>query len=114
MKISKKKILLGIPIILISLEIYLGIIFGYFVAKFFSGKQSGVQGKIKSFFLNIGNYRLHLHHWLLGLGTLISVTAFNLSLPFSRFSLGFFGGMVFQGIYCYSDWYQILIRRKRY
>jgi len=32
--------------------------------------------------------------------------------PFSDLFYGFFGGIVFHGIYCYRDWYRILALRR--
>lgn len=110
MRVSKK-FLLSTPLALISLQIYFGIIFGYFFGKFLSGKKSGQSGKIKSINLHIGNYKLHLHHWLLSLGILIFNFLTSFSPPFPQFSLSFFGGLMIQGILCYPDWHKILIRR---
>ncbi len=109
--IKKSKVLLGLPLALVSLEIYFGTLLGYFITKFFSGKQTGSPGKIKSLAFNIGDYRLHLHHWLLGLIVLI-FAIWHQFLPFSHFSFGFLGGLIFQGIFCYSDWRRILTKEK--
>lgn len=111
MKISKKKILLGVPIALISLELYFGVLFGYLLGRVLSGKEAGQKGKIKSLVFNIGNQRLHLHHWLYGLGVLISAVWYSF-LPFPQFSFGFLGGLIFQGISCYPDWRQVLTKQK--
>ena len=105
-----KKFLLSIPVALISLEIYLGIIFGYFLGKFLSGKKTGQPGVIRSIILNFGSYKLHLHHWVLSSGILIFSFLTSFSLPFSQFSLSFLSGFAIQGIICYSDWHKILIR----
>jgi hypothetical protein len=109
-KLIKPKFFLGIPLALFSLEIYFGALFGYLIAKSLSGKQPGQPGKIKSLAFNIGKYKLHLHHWLLGLGILISAIWYQF-LPFPQFSFGFLGGVVFQGIFSYPDWHRILIKK---
>lgn len=106
-KISKK-FLLSIPLILISLQIFLGIILGYLLGKALSGKNTGRSGTIKSIVLNVGNYKLHLHHWLLSLGILILNLLSNLSFP--QFFLSFLGGLMIQGIFCYPDWHKILVK----
>lgn len=106
-----KKFLLSIPVALISFEIYLGIIFGYFLGKFISGKKPGERGLIKSIVINFGNRKLHLHHWLLSLGILLSNFWTSFSLPFPQFSLSFLGGLMIQGIICYPDWHRIFIRK---
>ena len=106
-----KKFLLSIPIALISLEIYFGIILGYFFGRFIAGKKPGQRGLIKSIVIKFGSYRLHLHHWLLSLGILISNLAISFFIPFPQFSLSFLGGLMIQGIICYPDWNRILIRQ---
>ncbi|OIO74974.1 MAG: hypothetical protein AUJ85_04340 [Elusimicrobia bacterium CG1_02_37_114] len=105
MKISKPKILLGIPIALLSLEAYIGILFGYFFANFFSKI-------LPSFSFNIKNYRLHVHHWFMGTIAVMLTIFLNLSPLIRPISLGFFGGVIFQGISSYPDWHKILIRVK--
>lgn len=107
-----KKIFLSLPVALISLEIYFGIVFGYFLGKFISGKKPGENGLIKSIVINFGNYKLHLHHWSLSLGILLSNFLVSFYLPFPQFSLSFLGGLMLQGIICYPDWHRILIRKQ--
>lgn len=107
-KIIKSKIIfLGIPFALISLEIYFGILFGYLMSRVFAGKQTGQQGLLKSLTFQVGKYRLHLHHWLIGVGVFIS-GIWYLTLPFPQFSFGFLGGCIYHGIFSYSDWHKII------
>ena len=112
-KFVKPKFLLGIAIALISLELYLGVLFGYFLGKFLSAKKTGQENKwgIKSIVLHIGRWKLHLHHWFYGLGILTSLFFLNLSLP--QFSYGFLGGLIFQGIISYPDWYKVLVKIRK-
>jgi len=105
MKIFKKsKIILGTPVALFSVEIFLGMVFGYLFANFFSPR-------IKSITFNFGKYKFHLHHWLLFLSVLPFYLTYKF-LPFLpyEFTSGFLGGLIFQGISCYNDWYKILVR----
>lgn len=104
MKILKSKIFLSFPLALLSLEIYLGSLLGFFSFKLFTGK-------IPSLAFNVGSYRLHFHHWLYGSAILIPALYYNF-LPFPQFSLGFLGGVIFQGIYCYRDWYRVIVKQK--
>jgi len=108
---NKKGIGLTIALALISLELGLGIIFGYFTARLLAGKKAGQQGIIKSLALQIGNYKLHLHHWLLSLGVLVFAFFFNLF--HFHFFYGFIGGWVIQGVFSYKDWKKILIKRSK-
>lgn len=112
-KFIKPKAFLSIPVALISLELCFGVLAGYFITKYFSGPDTGKKGKIKSIIFPVGKYRLHLHHWILASGALVSAVTLNYFPVLSSFSLGFFGGMAFQGIACYSDWHRILIRKKQ-
>jgi MFS family permease len=106
---NKKGIGLTIALTLISLQLGLGIILGYFTARFLAGKKTGQPGIIKSLAFQIGDYRLHLHHWLLSLGVLVFALLFNLF--YSHFFYGFIGGWVIQGIFSYKDWKKILIKK---
>lgn len=105
-----KKFLLSIPLALISLEIYLGIVLGYFFGKFFAGKYDGRQ-RIRSIIFNLGNYRLHLHHWLISLVILISALFYNLFPFFSQLFFGILGGLIIQDLHLDSDWHKILIKK---
>jgi len=105
-----KKSFLAIPIALISLEIYFGIIIGYFCGKFFAGKYDGYQ-RIKSIFINIGKYRVHIHHWIASLAIGIAATFFNLFPFFSPFCFGVLGGLIIQDLYLDEDWKKILIKK---
>lgn len=105
-----KKFFLSIPLALISIQIFLGVLLGYFFGKIVSGKKTGEPGKIKSIILKIGSYKLHLHHWLLSTSVLVLNLLGGIFLPFPKFSLSFLGGLAIQGILCYSDWHKIIIR----
>ena len=110
-KIKKnKKILLSIPVAFISLEIYFGILIGYFAGKFFAGKYDGYQ-RIKSIFINIGNYKIHIHHWILSLVVGIVGATYNLFPFFPQFCFGVLGGLIIQEIYLDENWRKILIKK---
>lgn len=108
---NKKGISLTIALTLISLQLGLGIIFGYFTARLLAGKQTGQQGRIKSLAFQIGNYKLHLHHWLLSLGVLVFAFLFNLF--HFHFFYGFIGGWIVQGVFSYKDWKRILSKKSK-
>ena len=112
MKIPKHKILLGVSLAIISFQIYLGVLLGYFVAAFGAGKRTGEQGKIKSFVFETGSYKFHLHHWVIGIGILPLALHTDLSFLSNKFFSGLAGGLVFQGITCYSDWHKLIVKKK--
>lgn len=79
-------------------------IFGYMVAKFFSGKHEGESGRIPSLKIPIGNRKyLWIHHWL-WIFILLIILIFTRGIPnyFDFFiDLILIGGMV-QGL-TYND-----------
>lgn len=82
--------------------------FGFTLSKLCSGKRDGEPGRVKSIIIPWRRYRLHLHHWLLSavVGVTSALSGFFLFRP--ELFYGFLSGLVFQGIYCYTDWYRIL------
>jgi len=88
---------------------------GYFSGSFLAGSQTSQPGVIDSIILSFNGWQLHLHHWLISLGLLIFLYSFlRKKYPISSFilafSFGILSGLIFQGIFCYDDWYKILIR----
>src|SRR3989344_5899958 len=104
-----KKVTLPIVVGFVSLEISisfcLGLIAGYLIANYFGDK-------VGSFEIPISRrYKIHLHHWILAFLVLAVVFLTNTHDFFPAFVWGLGGGLLFQGIYCYSDWYRILKKR---
>ncbi len=109
-EIVNKKTLLGSFLAAISFEVFLGTVIGYFVAKFFSGSKTGASCPtdfFQSLKFNLGKYKIHLHHWFICSLLLFSVLIWHY-LPVSKFSFGLVSGLIFQGIYCYDDWKDII------
>ncbi len=81
---------------------------GYLVTKLGGGRAAGQKGRVRSIYIPLGNYRIHLHHWLIAL--LMMPVAFTVSIPYVPpvVICGFLSGIVFQGIYNYGDWYRII------
>jgi len=114
--IVKKKITL---LVLLSTGIVLGYLsfvtcaIGFLLVKYFGGKTAGKPGRMRSHFIPLGKYRIHLHHWLLSSFAIMIFTVFKgIHILPSDLFYGFFGAIVFHGIYCYSDWHRILIPRQ--
>jgi hypothetical protein len=81
---------------------------GYFVAKFFAGKKTGQQGRIRSVILNIGRYKMHLHHWLFSAIILIVLASFRI---YHDVVYGLLIGMMIQG-WTYGDFYKIVYKKR--
>jgi hypothetical protein len=110
---SKRVILISI----IAVPIFLGIFScgtwfaAFLAAKYLAGRTDGKQGIARSLIIPWRDYQIHLHHWLVALivGGILAAKGFYLVTP-----EGFYGvvsAVVFQGIYCYKDWYRIIKRR---
>jgi len=91
---------------------YLSLVMGLAASKYFSGEKDGRSGRARSIIISWRRYELHLHHWLLSslAGAIVAVQGSSLVIIPELF-YGFLGGVVFQGIYCYSDWYRIVKRK---
>jgi uncharacterized membrane protein len=84
-----------------------------FVAtKLLSGHTDGKQGIIKSIIIPWRNYQLHLHHWFLVFIIGGIFTANGFSIPTPDVFYGSLSAIIFQGIYCYEDWYRIIKRKE--
>ena len=112
----KKKI--ACILVLQAVSISLGYIFficcllSFLITRILAGKASGEQGRLKSILIPLGRHKLHVHHWLISAGVIsLSVTT-NVCLGAPAIFYGALGGLVFQGVYCYSDWHKILVTRK--
>ncbi len=108
-KIKKSRFLWGVPLALISFEIYLGVILGYLCGMFFAGKYDGHQ-RVKSIIFNIGKYRLHLHHWLVCLVILVPALLYNFFPFLPQFFSGILGGLIIQDLHLDDDWHRVLTK----
>jgi hypothetical protein len=86
-------------------------IIAFVITKYLSGRTDGKQGIVRSIIIPWRNYQLHLHHWFLALviGGVFVVRGFYILAP--EVSYGFLSAIIFQGIYCYKDWYRIIKRK---
>lgn len=105
------KMSLGAVPMLISLELGLALLAGYFLAKFFSGPQVKQQGRFGSLVFDVSGYRVHLHHWVLSAAVLLVAFTLNVAVLGPSVFYGFLGGVMAQGIVNYEDWRQVVWRR---
>jgi hypothetical protein len=109
----KKIVLIG----LVAVFLFLGVFCyktwfaAFFMTKLLSGHAEGRQGIIRSIVIPWRDYRLHLHHWFLALvlGGAFLAKGFYILPP--EVFYGFLSAVIFQGVYCYEDWYRIIKRR---
>ncbi|MDY6893278.1 MAG: hypothetical protein SVO26_06160 [Chloroflexota bacterium] len=92
---------------------FLSWLLGFVVCKYLSSKTEGEPSKVVSIIIPVGRWRLHLHHWICSLGFIGLSTTTDIYFLSPAVTYGLLGGLVFQGIYCYNDWYRIIRSRER-
>jgi len=97
--------------IIIGYISFISWIVGFVIAKYLGGKIDGERGRLRSFFVPLGKYKFHLHHWLISSGIMTIILLKDIYFLPPDLLYGFFGGLAFQGIYCYRDWHKIVISR---
>ena len=101
----------------IAASIMLGYLFllswllGFLATKHVAGKSVGERGKVRSIIIPFRGWAIHLHHWLYSLCLIGFSSATGTHFLTPAITYGLLGGLVFQGIYCYSDWHIILNSR---
>jgi len=85
-----------------------GVIIGYGATEIFLRRYHKT-GRVKSLVLKIGNWRIHVHHWITGT-LLMGVFAVVSSLSF--LPLGIIGGVIFHDLYTDKSWHQIFYKKQ--
>jgi len=98
--------------IILGYLFFVGWLLSFLVAKYIAGKASGKQGRVRSFILPFGKYKVHFHHWLISSGIIIVSLITNVCFLSTAIFYGALSGLVFQGIYYYNDWHKIVITRR--
>ena len=95
-----------------SITFTTGVILGYILCRLFCHLFVH-KGKVDSIFFDIGKWKVHLHHWIMGLGVLGLVWVIDyFYLP--TFFAGVVVGVIIQDIYDYNDWHQVIMRNPEY
>lgn len=84
------------------------VILGFLFTKFFSGKETGKQGRIKSFLIQPKNHIIHFHHWFIATVILIALILKGI---YNDIAYGFLIGITFQGLK-YKDFYKLIYKKK--
>ena len=92
-----------------SFFLSLGLAIGYIGSKLFF-KFFVENGKIDCTYIDCGKWKLHMHHWILGVLILLIVGIIDyFYLP--RFFVGIVCGVIVHDLYDYSnDWHKILVK----
>ena len=111
---NSKKIVLPAIVLVTSLyysfSFTTGIVIGYIICKVFCNVFVK-NGKIDSIFIDYGKWKIHLHHWIIGIMVLAIVWIIDyFYLP--AFFAGVICGIIIQDIYDYNDWYKIILKKE--
>jgi hypothetical protein len=91
---------------------FLSWLLGVLLCRFLSGKSTGQRGKIRSIVIPVRGWKIHFHHWLYAICLLAFSFATGIYLLTPIITYGFLGGVVFHGIYYYSDWHRVIASRQ--
>ncbi len=101
-----------VPSLYYSFSFTTGILIGYILCRLFCNIFVH-NGKIDSIFLDYGKWKVHLHHWIMGIIVLGIVWVIDyFYLP--TFFAGVVVGVIMQDIYDYNDWHKILVKNEDY
>ena len=114
---SKAKILL-LPAAVLATSLHysfrftVGVIVGYVLCKIYCNLflENGIVDHVV---LDYGKWKIHLHHWIMGLIILALVWTIDFFYLPALFA-GVICGIILQGIYDYSNWHKVIIRNEDY
>jgi len=86
------------------------IVIGYIACKLFCYYFVN-NGKISCIFIDIGKWKIHLHHWIMGIGILAAVWVLDYFYLPTLFA-GFMIGIIIHDIYDFNDWHQVVIKKE--
>ena len=93
-----------------SFLLAIGLALGYIGSKIFS-KYLLENGKVDCIYIDCGEYKIHLHHWILGALLLLLVWVIDyFYLP--RFFVGVVAGIMAHDIYDFNDWHKVFIKKE--
>src|SRR5437870_6368057 len=115
---KKSRVKIVLPALVLATSFYYsftfagGIVVGYVLCKLFCHVFVH-KGKVNSIFLDFGNWRIHLHHWIMGIMLLAVVWVIDYYyLP--AFFAGAVVGVIIQDIYDYNDWHKVIVKNEGY
>ena len=112
-KIKAKKVL---PVIVLGASFYysylfaIGIVVGYVVCKLFY-INFVEKGKVDLVFVDCWKWKIHIHHWIMGVIFLGFVWIIDWFYPPSFFAGAVFGIMA-HDIYDFNDWYKVVLKKE--
>jgi len=114
---KQTKISIVLPAIVLATSFYysfsftMGIAIGYGLCKLFCIFFLH-NGRVDKVFLDFGKWRVHLHHWIMGI-ILLAVVWYIDHYYLPAFFAGVICGIIIQDIYDYNDWHKVLVKNDK-
>ncbi len=117
--IDKSKVKKMLPAVVLATTFYyssiftIGLILGYLATRLYCKKMGIDEENGDKIFFDVGKkWTIHLHHWIMGVIVIgfISLAGWTHEIPV--FLWGSLFGMMFQDIYDYNDWHEVLIKKE--
>lgn len=99
--------------VLLGYLFLLSLLLGFLASRYVAGNSAGKRGRIGSVIIPFRGWRIHLHHWLYSLWLMAITSLTGVYFLSPAVTYGLLGGMVFQGVYSYSDWHVVVVGRRR-
>jgi len=106
-----------LPAIVLATSFYysfllaLGLFLGYLGCKFYYNKFVET-GKVDKVYFDCGKWKIHLHHWIMGVVVLTIIWVIDyFYLP--KFFVGAIAGIIAHDIYDFNDWYKIIEKKDK-
>lgn len=116
-KAKQTKVKIVLPAIVLTTSFYYsltftgGIVIGYVLCKIFCHFFVN-NGKVDSIFVDAGKWKIHVHHWILGIALLAIVWVIDHYYLPTLFA-GMVCGMIIQDIYDYNDWHKVIMKKDK-
>lgn len=111
---TKKFIIPGLTLLFsfsLSSLFALGGIIGYAMTSLFCRRYMST-GKVKSVILHLGNWEMHVHHWIYGVIIVLAIVWFESLSILPNLYLGLIGGLIFHDLYTDEKWYKVIYAKK--
>ena len=83
----------GVSLCFSAVTLATGIVVGYLATRLFMKKYVDT-GKVGSVFVPLGSWRLHLHHWIMGVLVLVAIPIIGSYHECPKILLGVVGGVI--------------------
>ena len=112
---DSKKIVIPTVILLASFYIpfsfVIGLLSGYLATVFFHKKLIDTE-RLNPVIFNIGNWQVHLHHWIMGAIMLFAIYIMGFLPELSFFWIGSITGIIVHDLYTDDIWYKVIYKEE--